>query len=234
MTWSYWSSNKSDWVFICDRPGGFEAILLLLGVKPKNESTVTLDGLQWSTQAGDKGVTVQKASLNLPVCNLCAASRIWIGNEQCKVCSVWPGCYSLRQTLDLNSEISLAAAEMLENVPPQEWNDHLCFVRRYRDSFLSAALSLIWGASPSLAKGFCILYSLGTITIKYTVFLTGLCSISHCCGLALLKAPKKTSKGHLAAVAAVLLFVKPHSATSACLHSCKRSCNVSIKNTWMA
>lgn len=74
MTWSYWSSNKSDGISVCDRPGGFEAVHLLLRIKLKNELTVRSDGHHRATRAGDKAVTMQKAPLNFPVYSLCAVS----------------------------------------------------------------------------------------------------------------------------------------------------------------
>jgi len=76
VTWSYWSSDKSDDISICDRPGGLEAVHLLLRIKLKNSLTVVSDGHHRATRADDKAVRMQKAPLNFPVYDLCVVS--WI------------------------------------------------------------------------------------------------------------------------------------------------------------
>lgn len=110
VTGSGWSSNKPDGISICDRPGGFEAVHLLLRIKFK---------MNWqSCQMGSTEMLQQVIKLlqgrscsEFPSLEfVCTQMNLNVNRRMQS--GVWPG-HCLRHALELKSEICLALAEVL-------------------------------------------------------------------------------------------------------------------------
>lgn len=164
VTGSHWSSNKPDGIFICDRPGGFEAVHLLLRIKFK---------MNWqSCQMGSTELLQQVIKL------LQGRRLLWI--SQSGVCvhsdeseceqedAEWCLAKPFSETCSGIKVRNLSSScRSTWNVPSLELNDDFYFFR-YNDNVLSAELSLMLDPCPSLTKGF--LHSLQIKSLRLSKF----------------------------------------------------------------
>lgn len=170
VTGSHWGSNKADGISICDRPGGFEAVHLLLRIELK---------LNWqSCQMGSTELLQQVTKLPQGRRLLwISQSGVWVRSDEIWM---WTGnaewwclarpwsetCPGIKVR-----DLSGSSCRRTWNVPPLELNGHFYF-SRYNGNVLSAELSLILDPCPPLTQGF--LHSLHIKSLGLSQFY-GLC-----------------------------------------------------------